>query len=741
MKFKIHSQILGLLLLCGLGFAVYSNTFQVPFQFDDQIYINDNYVVKSLKTVQELWQDPNTAKRWVGFLSFALSYAMGGEAVLGYHVVNFCIHLFNVFLVYWFMLLLLSCPQSSACQNGRWRQNKEMVAFLAAALFLVHPVQTQAVTFISQRLAAMVTFFYMLAVCLYWKVRIQKDQIGQVRKAFYMFGILLCGILGYFTKENIVTLPVMLLLLEVYFQPKLNRKGLMLGMTAVAAVIALAYAVYPQSIQQISEMQLIGRGPGWKSYLLTQFRVLMTYLRLMILPVHQNLDYDYPLSHSLFEIPTALSFLALVMLWIMAIGLFKKNRLLSFGIVWFFITIAVESSFIPLLDVIFEHRLYLPSVGLIIFGVVGLGNVCTDKKYLIALSAVVIGVLSWLAYQRNAVWRSPVSLWEDAVQKSPLKDRPYINLGMAYYDQKEYERALEVLNRAVEISPQNSLAILNRANVYRALKDHPKAYLDYHMARKLNSQYGPTYYNWGNLYFEERQFHLAEQFYNKAANLQPHYALAYFGKGNALKAQRRYEEAREAYKTALDSGGPRAEICNNLANAYKEEGRYDEAIVYYSKAIEVKPDLVEAYNNRATLYNATRQYDLALSDFSYAIQLNPQFALLYYNRGNLFASFEKWTEAIESYTRAIELEGTPEAYLNRGLIYRTQGQCENAIADFTHILNLEPRRADVYLQRAICYEILGNNSSASEDVLKAQQLGAPVSAERINNLEKTPDVP
>ncbi len=722
---KKYLKVFAVVLLCGLGFALYSNTLQSPFQFDDVFYLTDNYTVKSMVKVQDLWRDPDIAKRWVGFLTLAWNYALGGENVLGYHLFNICVHIFNALLVYWFASLLFSHSRSREKQAGRWHQNKGILAFLAAAVFLAHPIQTQAVTYICQRVTSLAAMFYLLAICCYWKARFEERRCGGARRTLYLLAVAACVVLGFFTKENAVTIPVMLFILEIYFNPDLKKRSLLRGALCLFFVLILAYAVYPLSFKRIFAAEL-AQGITWDKYLITQFRVILKYLQLMVFPIGQNLDYDYPLSHSLFEVRTLLSFFAVAGLFTGAVYLFNKNRLLSFGIIWFFVTISVESSIFPLGDLIFEHRLYLPSVGIIVFFLTVFANLCAGKRRtLIAGSLVVVGLLSYLAYQRNLVWRSERSLWEDVVRKSPIKCRPHINLGKAYYQEKRYDKALEVLNRAVELEPRNFLAYLNRGNVYKALKKYQKAYEDYEMVRHLEPAYAPAYYNFGNLMFEQRRYVEAEMLYNSAIGWLPQYAAAYFGKANALKAQKKYDEALKFYERALHFKGPEAEIYNNIANTYKETRRFDEAVQYYSKAIRLKPDLHEAYNNRGSIYHLQERYDLALSDFFSALKIDPRFAVSYYNRGNLYATLAKWPEAIADYTKAIELSNLPEAHLNRALIYKSQGEYQKAIVDFSHVLRLAPQYAQVYWQRGLCYEALQEHALAQEDFLKAKHFGFP----------------
>lgn len=229
--------------------------------------------------------------------------------------------------------------------------------------------------------------------------------------------------------------------------------------------------------------------PRWH-YLLTQLPVIVTYLRLLILPINQNLDYDYPLYTTFFTPPVFLSFLLLTGIMALALALFRAARsatgaprlpadpalrLIGFGIIWFFLTLSVESSIIPLADVIFEHRLYLPSVGLaaalavaILMASQGTAALLGGRLPIIA-AGVVIAVLGVATWQRNQVWRSEVSLWEDTVRKSPGKARPLYNLGTYLGDNGRPEEALQVLTRVVALDPRHADAWHNLGRAYLLL--------------------------------------------------------------------------------------------------------------------------------------------------------------------------------------------------------------------------------------------------------------------------------
>jgi len=353
-----------LLLLSLLAALIYSNTFSIPFHFDDADNIVQNPQIKDLTNFFDL-----SGSRYVGFLSFALNYSVGGLQVFEYHLVNLIIHIANGFLVYSLVLLLFKAESqhSSLTTHDSPLTTVPWIALGAAMLFVAHPIQTQAVTYIVQRFASLVTLFYLLTVFCYLKWRLASSETRS--RYLWYGGALLSTVLAMKTKENSFTLPFMILSVEaIFFRSSTRKRWLaLLPFLLTLPIIPLSHpgamgegeAGFAQGTAEISR----------SDYLFTQFRVIVTYLRLLFLPIGQNLDYDYPIYHSILEPAVLFSFLFLLLIFVVSLFVIfysrlttqdSQLRLMGFGMVWFFLTLSIESSIIPIKDVIFEHRLYLP---------------------------------------------------------------------------------------------------------------------------------------------------------------------------------------------------------------------------------------------------------------------------------------------------------------------------------------------------------------------------------------------
>ncbi len=359
-------------LIVGVALVAYSNTFHVPFHFDDRPNITDNPNVQirvfSWENIERLIK--NTYKesiRVFSYFTLAVNYYFGGVNVFGYHLVNFFIHIASGIFLYWFLLLTFNLPSLKEAYGPI----SYKVALFSSLIFISHPIQTQSVTYIVQRMASMAGMFYLLSFVLYIKGR----QCAGRPRAFYFVGTALSYLLGVFSKENVAILPLFVALYEFYFFQKfdLSPKGKKILFGLVAGVFLLG--VFGFIFWGGRYMQVIREGYEYRASLstpftmgervLTQSRVVLYYLTLLAFPhpSRLNLDYDFPISKTILDPPTTLiSLLIIAGLVGYSIWTAKKRPVLSFCILWYFGNLVIESSIFPL-EMVYEHRLYLPAVG------------------------------------------------------------------------------------------------------------------------------------------------------------------------------------------------------------------------------------------------------------------------------------------------------------------------------------------------------------------------------------------
>jgi hypothetical protein len=354
-------------IIAAIILIAYSNTFTASFHFDDTASIEENHLVKrvTMDNVISILK----GVRPVVYLSIMLNYQLSGLNVVGWHIFNIGFHIANSFFVY----LLISWTLGLQPFEKKYADKAKRMALFAALLFAVHPIQTESVTYIISRTELLATFFYLAAFLLFIK--------GTQKRAFvYYLGVFFSALLSMGSKEWAVTLPAMLMLYDYMFLSERNVKNVLSHWKAyVLAALPWGLIAYNLNLSSGTSVGFNVSSPSGItpiSYLLTSFNVLWTYVRLLILPINQNLDYDYPIAKTLFEFPTLLSFLGHVAVVGMSFWLYKKRgwRLIPFGVAWFYIALSPVQSFVPVIDVIFEHRLYMPSIGFFLVFVVAYEN-------------------------------------------------------------------------------------------------------------------------------------------------------------------------------------------------------------------------------------------------------------------------------------------------------------------------------------------------------------------------------
>jgi tetratricopeptide (TPR) repeat protein len=629
---------LGVVLLILVGVVIYSNSFNCTFHFDDYPNIVDNNNIPAWNDFAAWWSFNKS--RLIPYYSFALNIHFNQYDVWGYHLVNLIIHLINACLVWWLTRLIFSAP---AIKNLAIAKYKDELAFITALFFVTHPLATQSVTYIVQRMASMTAMFYLLSVAAYMKARLIETSVAK----YLLFAVcFLSAILALLTKENAFTLPIALVLVE-FFLLRTKITGinfrdyrLLVLVIAVIGVVVFAVMKYSGSMfKSILPNEVHDETLTPINYLFTQFRVIAEYIRLLIIPVNQMVDHDIPISNSFFEIGTLMPFLLHAGLIVFAIFLFNRNRLISFGIFWFYLTLAIESSIIPINDVMFEHRTYLPSVGFFLILTSVLYTALRENYKMLAFAVITIIAAAYavLTYQRNKIWKDDLTLWNDNVKKAPGLARPWNNRGYAYWNREQWEKAMADYTKALERNPRYPLALSNRGVGFSHFKQWDKAVMDYTRALEIDSNFTKAY--------------------------------------------------------------------SNRGVAFQNLKQWDKALIDYTKAIRVNPNYAKAYSNRGVAYENLKQWELAIADHSKALELDPDYKLAYYNRAVAYDNLKQWDQSIADYSRAIEYNPNhKEAYIRRGNAYGEKGMWDKAIADYDKVIAMDPDFAIAYKFKEVAVE-------------------------------------
>jgi tetratricopeptide (TPR) repeat protein len=706
---KKYADLVGLTIIILLGIIIYSNSFNCSFHFDDYPIIVNNMKIHNLLDVQAWWNFYPT--RLIGIFSFALNYHFNQLDVRYYHLVNLIIHLINACLVWWLTLLIFSSP---ALKDNPIIRQKKILAFFTALLFVSHPLATQSVTYIWQRIASMVTMFYLLSLILYVKARLSDK--SNTPKYLLFAGSLISAVLAMLTKENAFTLPFAIVLFELFF---LRTKKFSFNFRDYRVILVLAafigvILIIPLKFSfSIFEPIPPGRGHTYTvtpvNYLFTQFSVIVKYIQLLFLPINQHLDYDFPISNNFFGIRTWVSFLVLLSLAILAMFFFKRYRIISFGIFWFFLTLSIESSFIPLDDLVWEHRTYLPSFGFFLILSSGLYILLWDKYKFVAIAilTIITGTNSFITYERNKVWKDDITFWSDNVKKSPNKTRPLFNRGVDYSNLGQWEKAIADYSKALGIDPDYTDALVNRGGVYGKVGQWVKTVEDCSQAIRIDPNYFMAWFNRGDAYENLGQFDKAIADYSKAISIDPGFSKAYSDRGIAYANLGQWEQAITDCSQAIKIDPGYAQAYYNRGIIYANLGQWDKVIADCSRTIEIDPSYVQAYSNRGAAYGNIGQMDKAIDDYSRAISIAPNYTIAYTNRAVAYGKSGQWDKATADYSQVISLEpDNARDWYNRGTAYGNLGLWDNAIADFTKAIEIDPNFTKAYSDRDAAYRKL-----------------------------------
>lgn len=471
-----------LIMLAAIAFIIYSNVLNGPFLYDDTVYVRDNPLIRSLADLPKL-----TGTRQITFITFALNYAIGGSDTFVYHITNVAIHALNAFMVFIFLSLTFKTPlmRRGAPITGAG------IAFATALLFLTHPLQTQAVAYITQRLASLATLFYLLSIVLYAKSRLLRDEGRRTHIEVYLLSVAVAAA-AQKTKEITFTLPFLIALYEFTFfdlRDGLKKRLLyLLPLFATLAIIPITlFSNAGQGDPTVSNIarKIMGMQVAEMSdlsnyaYLMTELRVVVMYLRLIVLPVNQAAVYDAPVYTTFSDPNVYLSFVFLAAIFAGAVYLYIRSikrsepygLLISFGVFWFFVAVSVESSVIPIKDVAFEHRVYLPGIGLItaasafIFFV--FEAALKDRAVWVwAIILMATGANGVSTYKRNVVWTDGLVFWQDVVNKSPGRAGGHNNLGIEYADRGKTDLAAKEFEETLRLAPYFEDAFYNLGVIY-----------------------------------------------------------------------------------------------------------------------------------------------------------------------------------------------------------------------------------------------------------------------------------
>ena len=688
-----------IILLIVVGYAIYSNNLDVPFYFDDKGNIERNEKIQLkefdfIDLIKSGFGNYNKG-RALAYISFALNYYFHQKDILGYHIVNNTIHIINGVLLY----LLMKTTLTKTSVRFEYMRNSIM-AFLAAFVWMAHPIQTQSVTYIVQRMNSLAALFYILSLLFYARGRL----VAKSKRNWPWFVCcIISGILSFGCKEVVITLPIFIFLYEWYFFQDLSfswfkRKlpYLIIIITLLALIVFAYFFVHLDS----NPWKYIVSSYGRREFslierVLTQFRIVVFYISLLAYPnpSRLNLDHYFPISTSFTEpITTVLSMGIVFALIVLAILIAKREALISFCIIWFFGNLVVESTIFPL-ELIFEHRTYIPSMFfyLLIAVIISKAGPLNKNWVIPGIFCPTILLFSVWTYQRNEIWREPVAFWSDCAKKATKNVRPNYNLANALAKEGRLDEAVFYYYRVLKIRSHHEKALINLGNVFAEQGEFEEAEAYYTKALDIVPFDQIAHFNLGNVLVEQGKIDEAVEHLSMALKIDPNFEEAHNEMGIVMIKEGKFQEAVEHFSKTLKINPGFAFAHYNLGKFLDSQGKSQEAVEHFSEVVKINPDFAQAHVELGIALSDQGDYQGAIDHFYEALNVNPDYALAHYNLGSVLARQGKIQEAIDHYYEALEINPeNPEVHNNMGSALFLLGKSQEAIDHFSKALHIEP---------------------------------------------------
>jgi len=596
---------------------VYSNTFNASWQLDDYPNItgNSKLHVKDISPAsiyETFFAHPESGKklyRPIACLTFAINWYFGKENVIGYHIVNNSIHLLTAFILFLTILNLFRSPNL----KDKYQGSKYFITLLTATLWAINPIQTQAVTYIVQRMASMATMFYVLGIYFYIKGRTNNSRLISV---FSYMGCFLSFVFALGSKENTATLPLALLLVEIVFFQKLHIPGTRRKILWVSVGTLLFFILTGPMLFMKGDLLFFLNGYENRSFtllerLMTEPRILVYYITQIFYPVPNRLSivHDITISTSLFEPWTTFPAILIIFLLIgIGISQIKKRPIVAFGILFFFLNHLIESTILPL-ELIFEHRNYLPSLFLFFPVSVGLIWIIDyyhkthHSMYLIIISFVTLLLmgLGSATYIRNMAWATEKSLWEDAMKKAPGRARPTYNFAKHYLKKTgHYDQALLFYERAFHLKASK-----------------PK----YSQALCLNGM--------ASIYYLRHEYDEVIKLCKKALKIYPGFQIIRLNLIRALIKMENLDEALSNVDVLIEKYENNSALLNLKGFILIKHGKYAEALLFLNRAHDLAPRNKIVLLNIGVSLSLAGDYADANKIFQQVLQIFPDDIALY----------------------------------------------------------------------------------------------------------------
>src|SRR5438094_3866595 len=594
---KARNFIPGLVLIPALIAAVYGVSISAPFVYDDRIIIGSPYVnsfrsIFDFSAMRSLWNHPyGLSARPLLTLTYGLNYALSPFNPAPFRLANYFIHAANSFVVF---LIVLELGYSAL-----WSRRRRLrMAWLAGALFAVHPLLTESVTYIAGRSSSLCALFYFVGL---YGVLLA-GRASPAKRAMLLILVLGCTFTGWLVKQEAVTLPVAgIALIWLVWPTAAPRRAQWAATAVLIAGIGVLLTLQVGSLKTVStdtqrNAVLVGAGfeetPEFRTYFWTSLKEWTTYyLWRLFLPAKLNVDPQIPLVHGpSFLVVTSLA--CILGLGAAAYGFRKRAPIMSVGMALILISPLAAYCLFPLADVVAEHRAYITALGAVII----LAFVVSSMPRDLLISCLLISAFALQTRARNAIWNDEELLWQDAALQAPDKLRPHFNLGGLYQVRGQVDRAITEYEMILHHYPEHSSALNNLASIYLDWNNLSRVeeLLAPVVARR--STFAPAYQTLAIVRIRQGRFEAAQALLYRANELSPFQPMVHHNLGDVFVNKGQLEKAMIEYTRELQLNPNSLPTHLNLAKTYDLAGFREKSIEHYHILLRADPNNREAHD-------------------------------------------------------------------------------------------------------------------------------------------------
>lgn len=628
----LNLNFLSVVLIGIFSIVIYISTLKNGFVYDDHQTIVDNTLIKDFVNFPKLFLHDyfelsgEGSYRPVVTFSYFIDYALYELSPWGYHLTNVFFHTVNGLLLYIFLTLV------NGSDTVRLKSRLPLLTdppLLAALLFVSHPILSEAVNAISFREDLLTFLFYIATLNLYLVSRGSVNRLPQTTIITLYAASYVTYFLALLSKEMALTLPLVVFCYEWIYKDREACFKTLLNYRFVGYIFITFTYIYLRFFlfnNPIEEDRLV----VWTfiERFMTIPWLLFSYLKLTILPVSLSVDYEiFPIA-TLSSPSFILSLVAILPLLILSWYFREWRREVSFGILFFVLSLIPVYNLIPIARPFADRYMYLPLAGLIVVTLPFLRlifktQIPRPKGYLFISFFALVTIYSLGVINRNNVWESDYSLALDTIKKSPDSYRAHHGLAEAYRKQGKLDKAIEHYEIAIRLKPNNPLYHFSLAELYSEKGLIEEAINEYKAAISLKSDDPAYYYNLGTIYFERRQLGDAIEQYQIALKLKPDFPSPYINLGLIYAGVGRFDEAIKLYQAALRLAPNNTNALFNIGVAYQNQNKFNEAIEHFQALLKLNPKDIEARYRLGTAFLNKGLTANAKEEFEFILRISP----------------------------------------------------------------------------------------------------------------------